>query len=187
MKRRILFLALYINLYWILPGTVYAQPDTAAYPIPQWLTDDWAARIQGSGTWVTDNAAYQSEQEPFDAYGIEWTYGLGNSYLKGRLYGIKEGMEARTFWEFIEYWDPALGEARVIQIGDDGTVGKGRIWKGSKDRIKERQVFTSPDGTTFEGGHVIWIEDGEQHTQSYSIVDGVWKKHRYYVWENVEL
>ena len=159
------------------------QVRPAAHHIPNWLLDGWAARTQDTGTWITDNSAYKSDNETFDAYGLQWEYGLGKKHLKGRLYCIRDGQDIGSVWQFLEFWDPAAGEARIIQIGSDGMVGQGRIWRLDDGSIKEQQTFTSPDGGAFDSGHHSWMEDGKYHTQSFSIEDEQWGKQRYYIWE----
>ena len=166
-------------------GEAHAQ-TAEARPIPQWLLDDWALRTEGTGVWVTDNSAYQSEEEPFGAYGIKWEYGLGQKHLRGRLYCIQNGEDVATLWAFTEFWDPHLGEARLLQIGGDGTVGQGKAWPIDDGSHKSQQLFTSPDGSSFGAGHHAWTVDGKQHTQSFNIVEGEWVERRYYVWERGE-
>ena len=73
-----------------------------------------------------------------------------------------------------------------MQIGSDGTVGRGKIWKDKDGKTKEKQTFISPEGSSFETGHIVWVENNLQHTQSYNIVDGTWEKRRYYVWKQGE-
>ena len=163
------------------PRGIQAQ-EAGAHPIPSWLLENWAARTQGSGVWITDNSAYQSEQEPFDAYGLHWEYGLGRKSLKGRLFCLKEGQDIGSVWQFLEYWDPEAGQARIVQIGSDGTVGQGVSWEDEDGHIREQQKFVSPEGGAFESGHQAWMADGSQHTQSYNILNGEWVKNRYYVW-----
>lgn len=163
-------------------AALWKEKKSVGHPIPQWLLDDWAARTRDGGNWVTDNADFKSENEPFDAYGILWEYGLGEKHLRGRLYGIRDGQEIGTFWQFLEFWDPAAGEARIVQIASDGTVGQGRIWRQDDGSLKEQQTFTSPDGGSFESGHHSWMEDGTHHTQSFRIVEGEWVKNRLYKW-----
>lgn len=155
----------------------------ASQPMPQWLIEDWNNRTENGGIWTADNAAYQSEGEPYDAYGMEWSYGLGKQHLQGRLYAIKDDMDVGTIWQFTEYWDAQVGQVRIVQLGADGTAGRGTLWKESNGHIKERQTFASPNGNSFESGHEVWFEAGKQHTQSYTIVDGKWEKRRFYIWE----
>ena len=155
-------------------------------PIPEYILEDWERRTQGTGVWITDNTAYQSENEPYDAYGLHWEYGIGKMHLKGRLYGLIDGKEAGTFWQFTEFWDPATSEHRVVQISADGTVGQGLIWQESDGRVKEQQTFTHPDKEPFSTGHRIWMENGNQHVQSYNIIDDEWQERRFYIWERQE-
>ncbi len=183
MKKRILALLLSISFTFALPAQENNPAPPPGAPIPQWLLDDWAARTSGTGLWIADNSAYQSEDEPFGAYGLQWEYGLGKKSLRGRLYCIRDGQDAGSAWQFLEFWDPAAEEARIVQIGGDGTVGQGRIWRLDDGCIKEQQVFASPAGGSFETGHHIRMENGEKHTQSFTIEDGQWVKRRYYIWE----
>lgn len=154
-----------------------------AKPMPKWLLEDWENRTKDKGIWIADNAAYKSEQEPFDAYGLKWELGLGGKHLKGRLYCIKAGNDIGTVWQFTEYWNPEKGKVEIMQIGSDGTLGQGEIWLEKSGKQKEQQIFTSPGGSTFEVGHLAWMENDEQHTQSYNIIDGEWQKRRYYIWK----
>lgn len=157
--------------------------DEQGAPIPQWLLDDWAARTEGTGTWITDNSAYKTGNEPFDAYGLQWAYGLAQKHLKGQLYCIRDGEDIGAVWQFLEFWDPVAGEARIVQIGSDGTVGQGRIWRLDDGSVKEQQQFASPGGGTFESGHHRLMEGGAHHTQSFTIEEGKWVKRRYYIWK----
>ena len=166
---------------WCTSPTAFAQ-QTTGHPAPDWLLADWAEKTAGSGIWITDNSEFRSEQEPFDAYGLQWEYGLGDRSLFGRLYCLREGEEVRTAWQFLIYWDPAAAVARVVQIGSDGTVGQGTIYRLDDGRIEERQLFVSPQGGSFESGHRAWTDEGAHHTRSYSIDDGEWTARRYYIW-----
>ena len=172
----------------LLPFGLFAQESPEPEQlnpaaIPQWLLGDWAARTRGTGTWITDNSAHKSDNEPFDAYGLQWEYGLGKKHLKGRLYCLRDGQDVGAVWQFLEFWDPAAGEARIVQIGSDGTVGQGRIWRLADGSVKEQQTFTSPEGGSFESAHHSWMKAGEHHTQSFSIEGGEWVKRRHYVWK----
>lgn len=151
--------------------------------IPEWVLSHWEEMTQGTGVWITDNWEYKYEQEPYDAYGLKWEYGLGNKHLKGRLYCIKEDQDVGAMWQFTEYWDPMTAKLRVIQVGGDGTVGTGDLQLTEEGKIKEKQHFVSPGGGAFVSGHEAWVEDNQHHTQSFNIVDEMWEKRRYYVWE----
>lgn len=152
-------------------------------PIPDWVLENWETRTTASGTWITDNENYKSEQEPYDAYAIQWQYGVGKKHIKGRLYFIKDGEDVGTVWQFTEFWDSVDNELRIIQIGSDGTVGKGKIWRTEEGKIKELQNFVAPDGTNYSSGHLSWMENGVNHIESYNINGEEWTKMRYYRWK----
>jgi hypothetical protein len=162
-------------------GTPIAPPPG---PPPEWVPAYMADAI---GTWVTDNRAYRSEQEPADAYGIEWSWGLGRRSLVGRLYGLQNGREIGTFWEFREYWHPADGQLVTSQFGADGTVGIGphtRLANGSMEMV---QRFSSPDGREWRTAHRSERRGDELTTRSFDVgPDGTWTDRRVYTWRRTK-
>lgn len=151
-------------------------------PIPDWIQSKWAVLTQNEGIWIADNKKYKNVDEPFDEYGVQWEYGAGENHLKGRLFCIRDGKEIITVWNFTEFWDPRDSIVRVIQIGRNGTVGQGTIVQELNGKEREHQVFTSPDGSSNESGHLSWMEDGLHYTQSFNIREGKWEKSRLYIW-----
>ena len=110
----------------------------------------------------------------------EW--GLGEKHIKGKLYCIQEGKNVGTVWEFLSFWDPLKGEVRMFQIGSDGTIGEGTMWRQDDGSTKSNEKFANPSGGSFEAGHHTWMDNGKMHTQSFDIKYGEWTKRRYYVW-----
>jgi len=152
-------------------------------PIPQWVLENWEIRTASSGIWIAENERYKSTDEPYDAYAIHWQYGVGNKHLKGRLYCIKEGEEVGSIWQFIEYWNPKENKLKIIQIGSDGTLGQGEILRTEDGKMKEFQSFVTPSGSGYSSGHLAWMENGLNHTQSFIVKGGKWTKARLYKWE----
>ncbi|MCB0668951.1 MAG: hypothetical protein KDC80_24170 [Saprospiraceae bacterium] len=153
--------------------------------VPEWIRKNWAHRTEGDGIWIADNTPFKSEQEPYDAYGQQWQYGLGDSYLRGRLFCMQDEKDIGTVWDFIEYWDPEAGELKVLQIGRDGTTGQGTIEQNEENQTKSLQTFTSPSGHSFVSGHIVELKDGEQKTQSYHVENEKWVQNRQYIWKRV--
>lgn len=176
MKKRILLLIIFMPLF------CFAQ-NTIEKSIPQWVKDNWAAHTNDDGIWITDNSQYKSEQEPFNAYGMEWEWGLGKASLKGRLYCIQDGKDVGTVWQFLNFWDPELQQHRMVQIGSNGTIGQGSIQLQTDGSTKSSEKFVSLAGGSFEVGHHSWFEDGAMHTQSFDIVENEWSKRRFYIWK----
>ena len=183
MKKTLYSIRAHIFLLAILFCTILQAQESDTLSIPQWLIDDWTIRTADEGVWITDNAEYKNNQEPYDGYGQEVEYGLGQKHLKIRLFCIKEGKDIGTVWQITEYWDPEAGEVRILQIGSDGTVGHGKVWKLEDGSSKEQGRFSSPDGSSFDSGHHVWMENGELHTRSFNIVNGEWQSRRYYIWK----
>lgn len=152
-----------------------------AGPPPQWLLDDIAYQTRDGGRWVASNAAYQSDTEQWEAYGLEWQAGPGGASMSGRLFGIAGGKDSAPFWQFSQYWDPARDVVVVEQYGW-GSVGLGTAWKDG-EKTKMQQTFTPFEGTAREVGH-IGLREGEDayRSSSFGIEDDVWSVQRSYLW-----
>ena len=161
-----------------------AEVEALADPIeaPDWFTDDIEFLTRDGGRWLTSNADYQSENEPFEAYGLEWKKGYANS-MTGRLFAIRDGEETGDFWRFVQYWHPGNGKAVVQQFGAGGAMGIGKLWPDSDGVNKMKQTFYNPDGSFTMNGHTARNPDADTHiTESFNIVDGEWQSNRIYTW-----
>jgi hypothetical protein len=158
-----------------------ASPESSR-PAPQWYLDDIEFLTRDGGRWVASNAEFQSEDEPMEAYVLEWKKGYANS-MTGRLYGIVNGEPTGDFWQFRQYWHPGLGAAQLQQFGFGGAVGLGAIWQDG-DVNKTKQTFFAPDGSAAEQGHEAHNPDADTHvTTSFDIVGDEWKTRRTYTWK----
>lgn len=158
---------------------VFVQRKTT---IPDWALDDWKKRCSGSGHWLAENG-YKNEQEPNDAYGLHWQYGPDKQSIKGRLYGMVDGREGATYWEFLIFWDAAEQVVKVIQTGSNGMVGLGALACVYDGAIKMQQRFAAPDGTVFYSGHLENWDAGMINSRSFDIVAGKWIEKRQYIWK----
>jgi hypothetical protein len=151
---------------------------------PQWYLEDIARLTAEGGRWITDNSAYQSENEPFEAYGMEWQSGFDGDTMTGRLFGIKDGQELpHDFWEFRQYWHPGRQEAVIEQFGWGGALGLGTL-REDEAGTRSEQTFHMADGTRMHGGHKSRFADPDTYvTESFDIVDGAWEPRRKYVWK----
>ena len=158
-----------------------AAETTNPAPAPQWYLDDIAFMTRDGGRWIAPNADYQNENEPFEAYGLEWKMDYANS-ITGRLFGIQDGEETGDFWRFRQYWNAHEGRAIIQQFGFGGAIGVGTM-EHVDGATKMEQMFFGPDGVATPTGHIAH-NDGEKHvTASYTITDDVWEKDRQYTWE----
>lgn len=163
--------------------TANAAAEDTAKP-PQWFLDDISAITADGGRWVADNSAYKSENEPFDAYGIEWSSGFNGITMSGRLFGIRDGKETANFWEFRQYWHPGRKQGILEQFGWGGMVGIGVIEPGENGETISAQEFFSADGTRKHAGHKSRFPDADTHeSESFDIVDGEWVARRQYIWK----
>lgn len=162
-----------------LAGISIAWPDDDASAVPTWFRTSLAELAQGSGRWIADNARHRSDGEPFDAYGIEWRWGLGKQSLTGRLFGLQEGKEVADFWEFRIYWDGAGGTGVIEQFAGHGVVGRGAL-VGFGDGTLTDQTFTDAQGRQWRELHHSWFERDTHVTQSFEWKDGAWLPKRTY-------
>lgn len=179
-------LAALVLLGLLVPGAWHTAAGDAggdaSGPLPAWLHQEMTRLAEGSGTWLADNRQFQSAEEKFDHYGLEWKWGLGKQSLKGRLYGVIDGTETGTFWEYRLFWHPGEGQAILQQFGSDGTYGVGELKADDQGRTTMEQTFYGPDGSTWRTGHESWW-DGEAHlTQQLEWRNGEWIKDRLYRW-----
>ena len=158
-----------------LPASV-SQTDA----IPDWFYEELDAHI---GVWITDNAAYMSETEPIEQFGMEWKMGIGGTSIIGRLYGIKDGKEIGNYWEFREYWDPVKRQAIIQQFGYGGMIGIGPVHNLGNGNFEAFPVFMEASGNSYEQKHVNVLVGNEMKSTSYNKTSsGGWEKDRYYVW-----
>ncbi len=149
------------------------------------IPDSFLQEIESEiGIWIGDNSKYKSDQEPFEAYAIEWSWGINKKSLVGKLYGIQDGVNSNPFWEFRKYWDAEKKAPIVMQFGADGTVGIGASTKINENESELLQIFTSPNGSQNKIGHKTKIIDSLSHTGSSYLVNeqGEWTENRSYLW-----
>ncbi|NNE40514.1 MAG: hypothetical protein HKN14_06310 [Marinicaulis sp.] len=171
----------------IADATVAEALETTQDPTPatDWLIDDIAHMAAEGGKWVASNEAYMTENEPFEAYAMEWKAGLSPATMTGRLYGVKDGEPTGDFWRFRQYWHPGKAKAVLEQFGAGGAVGVGTSWpiEGGFESI---QTFYRGGAPARETGHRSNNPDEDIHiTESFNIVDGEWKSNRIYMWKRV--
>jgi hypothetical protein len=165
----------------VCPGSVGAQNQSR----PDWLSEHMSFMTEGSGLWITDNTAFQSENESFDAYATEWKWGVGGQSINGRLYAIRDGKEVDSFWEYHVFWHPTEKKAVFYQVGSGGAVGVGEMRSVDSEAGAERMTemtFFAPDGTNWKDMHKLRESPGEHSTTSFGFKDGSWILQRRYIW-----
>ena len=158
-----------------------ASQGARAEPAPEWVVENWTGLV---GTWVADNSAYKTTDAAMDAFGLEWSWGLNQKSLVGRLYGIKDGKEVATFWELREFWHPGKGELLTEQFGGNGAYGVGPHRETGDGSTEMLQVFYDPStGRENRVGHRAVLDGDEHTTTSFDVDDdGTWTERRTYVW-----
>ena len=151
--------------------------------IPEWFTREMERDI---GSWVTDNAAYHSENEPMDHYVVDYYWDNYRVSIRGELYGLIDGKKTRNFWEFHKYWDFKTQAPILFQIAADGSTGAGPF-QYNEDHSENSLVqdFAWSDGSVVKMGHKTIVFDEISHVDStYTIgEDGVWAFNRTYRWD----
>lgn len=176
-------------MFVVLVALHLASYQVSAAPeelLPDWVRAEWELRTQDGGNWVADNSANLGENEPYEAYGQVWSWGLGKKTLKGRLYAIQKGKEVGTLFEYRLMWHPGEKKLMVTQYGSDGTFAIGTVMPVGEGMTEVLQRFYHPDGRTHQVGHRVQIKGGEMHIQAYDVSEGgVWTQRRRYLWKRV--
>jgi len=153
---------------------------------PDWFRAHMNFMTQGTGKWVADNAAYKSENEPFEAYVTEWQYGVGRMSIVGRLYGIRDGKPTRDFWQYFVLWDSIKKEVHFYQTGAGGALGNGVMTDAAAKDPAERSTemtLLRPDGISLKDKHRLFELANSHKTISYLYEDGKWTEQRTYIWK----
>lgn len=151
--------------------------------IPDRVIKEWEILTADGGTWIADNSAYKNENEPADAYGITWSYALGKTSVNGRLFGLKDGKEIGTYWEFRMYYHPAEKKLMYQQYGWGGTLGIAEMTFPDETHSEDVTTIYNPDGSSTKIRHVNEIKNDIHYAQSYQWKDNAWQKQRYYEWK----
>lgn len=174
--------ALVASLFLLTGITCIYGQSKDEHRMPDWLRAHMEFLARDDGYWVTENSNYKSENEPSDAYSLEWRWGIGKQSLIGRLSGLQDGREIGTFWEYRLVWHPGEKQAILYQFGRDGTFGYGPLHQHDAETNELEQTFFNTDGSSWTGRHHTKDSGDEHHTTSFVLRDGNWEKNRYYVW-----
>jgi len=160
-----------------------AQGDASP---PAWYREHNEFMTRGGGVFHTDNSRHRSATEPWDQYGLAWEKGPSGQTVHGRLFGLRDGVDGGTFWEFWVYWHPGDGKAYIVQVGGDGTLGVGTLEPpGANGKARSEATFHHPDGTSTRVAHEVENAGDTHATASFDWVDGAWQPRRTYVWTRV--
>lgn len=154
--------------------------------LPKWVTATWAKLAEGTGIWIADNP-YFGENIPYDSYGMKWTYGPGKTALKGRLYGIRNGKDVFTLWEFLEYWHPGEQKLLTVQYGKNDNLGNLALGEsidtGLPNHYQALSLVYGPGGKIYHVGHKSEFLGDENRSQSFDIVNGQWQERGSFTWK----
>ena len=170
----------------LLAAPLAAAESATPEPPPAWFLEHIEFMTRDGGVFHTDNSRYLSSEEPWEVYGLEWEKGPSRQTLRGRLFGLRGGEEAGTFWEFHTYWHPGEGKAYIYQVGGDGTLGIGTLEPpGADGSARLEQTFYHVGGAVTRVAHVTRDHGDTHETDSLDWVDGAWQARRSYVWHRV--
>jgi hypothetical protein len=156
-------------------------------PLPRWLRDHMNRLTGGGGRWIADNSAYRGENEPWDAYGLEWRWGAGRMSVRGRLFSLVQGQErGGDHWDYLLVWHPKEQKALLYQTGANGAFGWGALAAGpgadGAPTTELEQTFVHPNGSEWKTRHEAVETATEVRMRSFQFEGGAWKPNRSYVW-----
>ena len=111
----------------ILALAPVAAAQESASQVPAWFTEHVEYLVGDGGTWITDNSAYKNDDEPYDAYELVWTHGIGKRSAIGVMRAITDGKRSGKLWEFRLFWHPGEKTAMLEQFHWYGIYGIGTI------------------------------------------------------------
>ncbi|NKB88726.1 MAG: hypothetical protein GKS06_10945 [Acidobacteria bacterium] len=164
----------------------WSRLSGASAAMPGWARTHLEELVRDGGRWITSNAAYTGPQETDDEYGMEWTSTIGERGVRGRLFGLRDGRETSTYWEFHTFWHPQERRLRAEQFGATGAYGTGHITVDADGVTQIDQTFFAPDGSSSMVRHRSVDSDDVQDGQSFNYVDGEWQPRRSYVWHRTD-
>ncbi|MGB5378047.1 hypothetical protein, partial [Muriicola sp.] len=80
------------------------------------------------------------------------------------------------------FWDTEAQKVRVIQISPWGVKGEGFMERKDDTHTTMKQVFSMPNGQSYESGHTTEILKDREITVSFNIKEGEWIQNRTYTW-----
>ena len=148
--------------------------------LPLWYLNDIKNM---DGEWIADNSQYLSENEPFESYGIQWTPGIGNTNMTGKLYGLTESQDKVELWQLFQYWDNWNQQAVALQIGNDNYQAIGTMIPINNNTIEVIQKLTDKTGNSYTDRHLTSYNGNSFTTISFIIDEkGNWQTQRSYTW-----
>ena len=165
-------------------GTAQIADVQDPVPAPAWFEENCARNV---GLWIADNSEYMDEMERFEAYGIEWRWGLGYQHIEGELFGLQNGKRSAAFWKLVQYWDAGDQQVKVLQFAGMGAYGLGHLVREDESHLSLTQHFMFPDGSLRWEGHKTELFEGYDVGESLLLNDkGEWEKKRTYTWRKID-
>lgn len=149
---------------------------------PAWLDQQMAGQVADGARWEADNSKYQSANEPFGTYVLQWAWGPGRRSITGRLFAIQDGKPTPPFWEYRQFWDPVTRTVRLQQLGGDGTSADGTLEQVRPGVYRLEQTFTAPDGRQWKERHDEEATLDKRVTSSARDTGGTQTPGRTYIW-----
>jgi len=149
---------------------------------PTWFLRHVAELTADSGRWLASNAEYRSEDEPYEAFVMNWKRGPGGRSATGELTALRDGKATPIFWSFVMYWHPGRNHALVSQVGIAGHVGEGILRQLDDGTLELVQDFFALDGSSNSQKHVESLRGRRLTSVVYDLVRNQWLKGRTYTW-----
>ena len=171
------------------------SPAFAADPAKQTpsaaaMTELWGEMMDAE--WRSPNPDYEGKDSQPNAFAIRWRWDTHGQYAIGELLGVYEredGERTAKYWDLYTIHNPATGETTASQIGWNGAVGAGPIYKEADGRIMIDQVLSGPNGSMRPIRHEeIMAADGKSYKSNVyeRNESGAWELKREWTWTKVE-
>lgn len=181
---RIMVTLLFSGLALPVQGTEESVEPTSPAKALEALMGD----LVRGGEWRTPNPDYKEGENAPTHYSLRYSWGPYKQHVAGELLGVfetQEGEKLVRFWSLYTFYNPVTGEAAAHQIGWNGSIGSGVIFRDGENHVNVEQRFFGIDGSLKDVRHVETMNAARDQFLSdvyEKNEEGEWTEARDWVW-----
>lgn len=177
----------------LTPLAAFAADEVTLTPSAATMTDLWGVMVGEDGAeWRSPNPDFDGSESQPSAFAIRWRWDTHGQYAIGELLGVydrADGERTAKYWDLYTIHNPATGETTASQIGWNGAVGSGPMYRKADGRIMIDQVLSGPNGSMKPIRHEeIMAADRKSYKSNVyeRNESGAWELKREWTWTKVE-
>ncbi len=139
-------------------GQVAANPNSAAEKpeTPTVALEKLLGEVIRGGEWRTPNPDYKPGENAPTHYSTRYSWGPYKQHVTGELVGIfktDEGEKEIRFWTLYAFYNPVIRKAEAYQIGWNGSIATGSMYRNADGNLQIEQTFFGVDGSEKDMKH----------------------------------